>query len=87
MSDLDIRVTKIGNRWHARLVKGDIVLDEMACSERVDIGWICREIMRWADKGFDQDEFTSASRYRHNKDSQPVGKIWYQPALNRSKLS
>lgn len=85
MSELDIQVTKIGNRWHARLVKGDVVLDEMACSERVDIGWICRKIMRWADKGFDQDEFTSASRYRHNKDSQPVGKIWYQPALNRSK--
>ena len=87
MSELDIQVTKIGNRWHARLVKGDIVLDKMACSERVDISWICREIMRWADKGFDQDQFTAASRERHNEDGQPVGKIWYQPALNRSKLS
>jgi len=31
MSELYIRVTKIGHRWHARLLKGEDVLDEMAC--------------------------------------------------------
>jgi len=29
MSELDIKVTKIGRRWHARLLKGEVVLDEM----------------------------------------------------------
>lgn len=83
MSNLDIRVTKIGHRWHARLLKGDIVLDEMACEYQQDIGWMCREMMRWADKGFDQDQFTAASRERHNEDGRPVGKIWYQNKLRK----
>ena len=46
-------------------------------------GWICREMMRWADKGFDQDQFTAASRERHNEDGRPVGKIWYQNKLRK----
>lgn len=83
MSRLDIRVTKIGRRWHARLLKGEVVLDEMACENRQDIGWICREMMRWADKGFDQDQFTAASRERHNEDGRPVGKVWYQNKLRK----
>jgi len=39
--------------------------------------------MRWADKGFDQDQFTAASRERHNEDGRPVGKIWYQNELRK----
>ena len=64
-------------------MKGEVVLDEMACENRQDVGWICREIMRWADKWFDQDQFTAASRERHNEDGRPVGKIWYQNALRK----
>ena len=64
-------------------LKGKIVLDEMACKNRQDIGWICREMMRWADKWFYQDQFTFASRTRHNKDGQPIGKVWYQKSLGK----
>jgi len=55
----------------------------MACKNRQDIGWICREMMRWADKWFYQDQFTFASRTRHNKDGQPIGKVWYQKSLGK----
>lgn len=41
MSELDIQVTKIGNRWHARLVKGDIVLDEIPGQKNASNGMGC----------------------------------------------
>lgn len=85
MSDLHIKVTKIRNRWHARLKNKDSVIDEMACTVKQDVGWICREMLRWADKGFHQDQFTHAGRIRHNADSLPLGKIWYQAHLPKGK--
>ena len=78
---MNVKVTKIKNRWHARLIHGGVVEDEMACELRQDVGWICREMMRWADKSLIQDQFTAASRERHNEDRQPVGRIWYQKSL------
>ena len=82
MSKFDIRVTKIDNRWHARLMENEIVHDEMACSIRSDIGWICREMLRWADKTGHSDDWTSSARKRQI--SSPKGKIWYQNKLNET---
>jgi hypothetical protein len=39
---LEIKVTRIGQRFHSRLLKDGEVKDEMACEDRRDIGWICR---------------------------------------------
>lgn len=79
MNGYQIKVTKIKNRYHARLMKLDVVISEMASELRIDIGYICRQLMRWEDK-MGGDEVTSASRNRLNTKPDnfrgPVGKIW-----------
>ena len=81
----EIKVTKIKNKWHARLTKGDVIYDEMACEQRVDIGVICRIMMRWYDKNGGCSKVASDSRSRLNQKETnhigPVGKIWYQNKL------
>lgn len=80
---LQVKVTKIGARWHARLMDGETLRDEMACEHRIDIGYICREMMRWQDKG-GGDQFTHAARRRHNeRTGGPLGRVWYQVHLEK----
>ncbi len=77
----EIKVTKIKNRWHARLSVNGVVYSEMACANRIDIGYICRQLMRWHDKCGGCGIVAHHSRERLNKKatnhSGPVGKIWY----------
>lgn len=70
-----IKVTRIGNRWHSRLFIGKKLVDEMACELKCDIGWICREMLRWqSTMGFVSD-LSDAARDRHKSNS--IGKVWY----------
>jgi hypothetical protein len=87
-----IKVTKINDKWHARLSFLDSVIDEMACNVRQDIGYICQEMMRWADK-LGGDAYTNATRHRRGakeenyiENSKPVGTIWYATELEILKL-
>ena len=79
--DFEIVVTKIAKRWHARLFLRGEVLDEMACANRLDIGWICRQMLRWQDKGGTGNAFSHAARMRIVRG--PYGQIWYQNELKR----
>lgn len=83
-SSTDIKVTKIKNRWHARLFVNGIFSDEMACYLRSDIGWICREMMRWCDKLGAGNKHTNSARTRHNTDGAPRGKVMYYNEIQRS---
>ena len=83
-SETDIKVTKIKNRYHARLFVNGKLSDEMACELRSDIGWICREMMRWCDKLGAGNKHTDSARRRHNKDSAPRGKILYYNEIQNS---
>lgn len=80
-----IKVTKIKDRWHARLSFNNVVIDEMACNAQQDIGYICQSMMRMADK-MGGDAYTNATRHRRGiksenyENMQPVGQIWYYPA-------
>lgn len=79
---IDIKVTKIKNRWHARLLQNNIILDEMACNDKRDIGRICRCMLRWQDKTGNSSELTKAARMRANEDPEkPYGKVWYRTDL------
>ena len=75
-----VKVTRIKNRYHVRLIRHTTVIAEMACELRIDIGYVCRQLVRWEDKS-GGDEFTSASRERLNTNPDnfrgPVGKVWY----------
>ena len=76
---LSIKVTKIGTKYHARLLEGTKVLDEMACRLRIDIGWICREMLRWNSKSGSDSKWADFAR--KNQQSNPIGKIWWQNQL------
>ena len=73
-----IKVTKINNRFHCRLYNLDKVIDEVACQLRIDIGYVCRDMLRTIDKCGIGDEFTHAARLRNI--SSPAGKIFYHVA-------
>lgn len=80
MTEPEIKVTKIKNRWHARLLVADKVYDEMACEVRSDIGYICKTMLRWYDKTGGCSKFAHAARQRLNK-CFPTGRIWYRAHL------
>jgi hypothetical protein len=80
-SSCTIKVTRIKQRWHARLYVNGCVRDEMACSTRMDIGWICREMLRWYDKSSGDSVYAHKARTRQRRG--PYDKIWYQNALAR----
>lgn len=73
--DIDITVTRIKNCYHSRMIVAGRVVKEMACSEKCDIGWISREMLRWYDKLGGVSKFASAARERQS--SKPVGKMWH----------
>ena len=85
MTKLEIKVTRIGNRWHARLLEGTKIWDEMACQVRQDIGYLCRQMLRWYDKTGGVEEYASKARARMYKpdNKSPVGKIWWKKDINK----
>jgi len=76
----EIKVTKIANRWHARMTIEGTVRDEMACELRCDIGWICREMLRWHQKMGGESAFANAARRRQTGAAK--GRIWRQRDLH-----
>lgn len=78
--ELVIKVTKISNRWHARFMLKSKVLDEMACANSYDIGWICREMLRQYDKMGGESLFATAARERQQ--ASPKGKVWSKKQLD-----
>lgn len=72
---MEIKVRNINSEYHARLYEGNTLLDEMSCSLKEDIGFICREMLRWQDKLGNTNAWTSFSRKRQVQ--KPKGKIRY----------
>lgn len=75
----EIKVTKIGSKFHSRLFIEDKLFDEMACILKEDIGWISREMLRLADKYGYSNNHTSSARQRQK--SAPQGKVYYRKSL------
>ena len=75
----EIRTTRIGNRWHSRLLLDDVVLDEMSCELQCDIGWMCREMLRWYCKlGGGDSAYADAARTRQMTATPPQGGVWHE---------
>ena len=83
MEIFETKVTKIKNRWHARLIHADgSIIDEMACDTRENIGYICYVMLRWADKMGWNSPMAHAARHRKHM-TQSNGKIWYRNQLTK----
>jgi len=70
----EIKVTKINCWYHARLFVNGKLYDESACELRQDIGFICRDLLRWFDK-MGGNKHSHASRHRQKVYNKPAGKI------------
>jgi hypothetical protein len=63
-----VKVTHIGNKYHARyIVDGDTVL-EYACNEKNDISIMCRAMLRFANELGYVSDLTRTARRRANED-------------------
>ena len=76
-----IKVTKIKDRWHCRLLINGFPFHELACELRADVGLACRYLMRDMDKFYGGDRLTSIVRHRMwNRGKYPrqgyIGKIY-----------
>jgi choline dehydrogenase-like flavoprotein len=78
-ADINIKITRIGNRYHSRLFLDGKVIDEMACELKCDIGWICREMLRWFDKNGGVSRWAMDARKRQNHHQ---GRVWYKNQLS-----
>jgi hypothetical protein len=79
---LETKVTTINSRHHCRLLRGETVLNEMACELKEDIGFCIRYMMRMHDKCGGTSLQADASRHRRDseggwKNTTAKGKIWY----------
>jgi hypothetical protein len=80
------KVTRINKRFHCRLIDihNNIVLDEMACKEKCDIGFCFSEMLRWQNKLGSSDKMAESSRNRRiKKFPKSIGKIWYKNELRK----
>lgn len=78
---MHISITNINRKFHARLYNENILLDEMACDLRCDIGFICREMLRWQDK----INPTKQTTFARNRQTINTGKIYYIGLQNAQK--
>lgn len=84
---LDTKVTKIGKRWHVRLinVKRNEVLDEHACEYQEDIGYCVHQMLGMHDRCGGLSPMAMASRDRGKHWKVPKGKIWHWNDLERER--
>lgn len=71
---LRLTVTYMDKRWVATLYVQDEEFDRMACENKCDIGWICRELLRWFSKLGGVSEWAESARRRQTPF--PQGRVW-----------
>jgi hypothetical protein len=63
-----VTVCKIKGNYHCRVLVNGEVNQEAVCYSQRDIGYTCRNLLRWEDKCGNWSEFASAARERLNKE-------------------
>lgn len=59
-----VEVRRIGNGYNCRVFVNGELNQEARCSDRSDIGYTCRDMLRWEDKCGNISQFASAARRR-----------------------
>lgn len=80
---LTINVKRIGSRYIAVLRLDGAIYDKAACELRVDIGCICRDMLRWYDKMGGTSAWAKSARRRHIWN--PQGRVWNRLQLEAEK--
>lgn len=77
-ANLSIKVTTIGGKHCARLLKDGKVIDEMSCELKQDVGYICRTMLRWFCKMGGVSAWAESARRRMTeKPEAPAGRVRY----------
>ena len=71
---LSVVVTREGSRWVGVLSVNGKEYDRSACALKSDIGWMCREMLRWYDKLGGNSAWAKSARRRQR--GNPTGKVW-----------
>ena len=75
---LTIKITKINNQYHCRLICNGTLIDEIACRDKRDLSFCSAHLLRWyAKMSYEpHSPMAEASRARQ-KINTPYGKIDY----------
>jgi hypothetical protein len=76
---MKLKITQIDSDFHARLYSDTgTILDEMSCKLKQDIGWICREMLRWQCKLGSTDPWALQAREKQSQTPSPIGSVKYR---------
>ena len=64
----EITVRNINGNYHCRVFTNGELNQEAVCLSKSDIGYTCRNLLRWEDKCGNWSKFASAARERLNKE-------------------
>jgi hypothetical protein len=64
----EVTVRNINGNYHCRVFVNGELNQEAVCYNKRDIGYTCRNLLRWEDKCGNISEFASAARERLNKE-------------------
>lgn len=75
----EVRVTKIGRRWHCRLFIRGVLFMELATDTRKGIGWCCQHMLRWASKMGIGGRWSQRSRdhYSGKRAHAKPARVWF----------
>ena len=62
----EVTVRNINGNYHCRVLVNGEVNQEAVCCSKSDIGYTCRNLLRWEDKCGNWSKFASAARERLN---------------------
>ncbi len=63
----EVTVRTINGKFHCRVFTNGILNQEAVCWDRKDIGYTCRNLLRWEDKCGNISAFAGAARERLNE--------------------
>lgn len=82
---LDLDVKYIGGVHSVVLKNNNKEVSRIACERKEDIGWSCRELLRWFSKLGGISRFAESARRRQNNSTPPIGKIYHGGKPNKTK--
>lgn len=64
----EVTVRNINGNYHCRVLVNGELNQEAVCYDKSDIGYTCRNLLRWEDKCGNWSKFAGAARERLNKE-------------------
>jgi hypothetical protein len=60
----EVKVNRIGNVYHCQVFTNGVLNQEAIANDRSEIGYVCKNLLRWEDKCGNISAFASSARKR-----------------------